>query len=376
MGVPGLLNYILEHRDCCVEYVDLIERARLQQPSASIDLLVDFHAFANYLLGKFNASLSMANPYASVQGGEYGLLDAWLRQLIADLKAVGVNLIWHVDAARGCCGKTDAQRSRLWMHRLRQEVQRRTEVLRWCSGYASDSGVAPDPSIRPVCLEQQMLASIRASGCPVHQAVRGEADYNLAQALLTNRQALAVLSNDSDLCVFRDSVLLPTELFDLHGDLGLGKEPQSISQGPLTERPLRLVVGLVSGPNVLKLLGFDRWDLLLDLSVIMGNDFTGPLLGNRDRLGNQLGVRDAVAVCKPEQSGDAGGPRLMLADIAAWLRSINGLANSREFERRLANDQRLRSAVEHSRQFYCLMLVEGVESLSSSVSRCPLEAHL
>ena len=55
MGIRGLLSYCLEHRQECVETVDLVEVAQQRQ---GIELLVDFYSFEHLLVRKFWKSLS------------------------------------------------------------------------------------------------------------------------------------------------------------------------------------------------------------------------------------------------------------------------------------------------------------------------------
>ena len=100
MGVRGLWTHCLENRAKCVEVVNLVDIAR---DRGGIEILVDFYCFEHYLIGKLNTTLNKVfrNPLLLVQGGEYKMIDEFIRKLFLDLKAVGITLVTVKDGAKG-----------------------------------------------------------------------------------------------------------------------------------------------------------------------------------------------------------------------------------------------------------------------------------
>ena len=92
-----------------------------------------------------------------------------------------------------------------------------------------------------------LLFSFSYIRCEVVQCSVGEADYVIARNM-RRPKAYAVISNDSDFCVFKDCHFIPNELFDLENDLQLGT-PQ------LPEKPIRLRCSMISSQKVVSSLG-------------------------------------------------------------------------------------------------------------------------
>ena len=83
--------------------------------------------------------------------------------------------------------------------------------------------------------------------CEVVQCCAGEADFVIARNM-RRPKAYAVISNDSDFCVFKDCRFILNELFDLENDLQLGT-PQ------IPEKPVRLRCSIISSQKVIESLG-------------------------------------------------------------------------------------------------------------------------
>jgi hypothetical protein len=125
---------------------------------------------------------------------------------------------------------------------------RKREIMQICAGQGNVVDLSDDNVIRGVCLEIQMVQTIRDAGCRIIQMPVGEADSLIARDFTEREKAYAVLSNDSDFCVFKDCRFIPNILFDMGGDLGLG-QPLA-----LPRKPERLMCGVVSAEGVQRML--------------------------------------------------------------------------------------------------------------------------
>ena len=109
--------------------------------------------------------------------------------------------------------------------------------------------LASDGNIRPVLLEVQMFSTLRRCGCEVIQCVSGEADYVVAKNLVEREKAFAVLSNDSDFCIFKGSRFICNELWDLNNEMGLGL-PSAV-----TRKPTCLLCEVITSDRLIQQLG-------------------------------------------------------------------------------------------------------------------------
>lgn len=247
MGVRGLLSACLEHQDDCSETVDLIEVAHQR---AGIELIVDFYSFEHMILLKFWTGLCRLreNDYLRILGGEYETLDNYVKKLVNDLKSLGIHLVFFIDGSKG--SSTEALRQKLdtWMNRHDQDVEKMTKVLNVLWGNADINDLPMDTNIRPVGLEDQFMAALKHCECEIHQTPAGEADLLVIRALHERTKAFAILSNDSDFCVFNNSKLIPVELFDVQNDLLLGQPVE------LPAKPLRLKSKVINTEKVMSML--------------------------------------------------------------------------------------------------------------------------
>ena len=94
------------------------------------------------------------------------------------------------------------------------------------------------------------------------QCYTGEADLVIAKNM-GRPKAFAVLSNDSDFCVFKDCRFVPNDLFDLENDLQLGAPH-------LPEKPLRLRCAVISSEKVVQSLGVRDLAILLSTTDNIG----------------------------------------------------------------------------------------------------------
>lgn len=248
MGIRGLLSYCREHIPTCADTIDLVEVARQRD---GILILVDFFSFEHLILEHFWRGLSdmCHNPYLQFDGGEYKTLDSYLSKFVNDLKSLGIGLKFYVDGSKGSSYEGTKQKLETWQRRHKEEVQRLREITDMCRGVFPVEHLHHEARMRPVLLEIQFKNTLKACGCTVQQLPSGEADYIIAQELQTNQKALAVLSNDTDFLVFRKGAMISNEMFDIHGDLQLGRPIL------LPEKPLRLVCHVLKAEKVAESLG-------------------------------------------------------------------------------------------------------------------------
>ena len=248
MGVRGLLSYLTERKDRCVEYVDLVEVARQQD---GIELLVDFYSFEHMLQRNLWKSLSLlsGNPYVRILGGEYAVLDQYVTKLVKDLQSVGIHLVMFIDGAKGSSQIGTQQKFETWKTRHYNDVKKLRDIMDICQNKKMIEDLPEDVNVRPVLLEVQLLETLKECNSTVVQCCAGEADFVIAQNMVTRPKAYAVISNDSDFCIFRDCKFISNSLFDLQNDLQLG-EPLL-----LPEKPIRLIAGIVSSERVVSMFG-------------------------------------------------------------------------------------------------------------------------
>ena len=240
MGIQGLLSYCLEHRAECAVFENLVD---VSARNRGIEILVDFYSFEHHLLSNFWKSLGSCsrNPYLRFLGGEYGAFDSYVSKLVSDLKALDIHLVMFIDGAKGSSKVVREQKFETWKYRHTQDLRTLHDLLDVVRGGKRIEDLAETQWVRPVLLEIQVLQTLKECGCEVVQISCGEADYVLARNLKKRPKAYAILSNDSDYCIFEDCKFIPLELFDVNKDLNLG----AIDQW-LPEKPIRLMCGILT----------------------------------------------------------------------------------------------------------------------------------
>ncbi len=248
MGVYGLMSHCLEHRKDCAQTVDLVDIARQR---GGIEILVDFYSFEHLLVASFWKSLTQVtrNPYLRVYGGEYTSLKNYVSKIITDLRSLDIHLVMFIDGSKGSSQVGTKQKLDTWKFRHRKDVEKLRDLMDVLKGNHSIHDVSESAFVRPVLLEVQVIQTLKECKCEIVQCSTGEADFVIARNLQSREKAFAVLSNDSDFCVFASCKFIPNDLFDLEHDLQLGGEHL------LPEKPLRLLVGILSTSRVADSLG-------------------------------------------------------------------------------------------------------------------------
>lgn len=328
MGVYGLLSHCLQHRDQCVEYVDLVEVAASK--ADGIEILCDFYCLEHMLVESFWRSLWLLSQNSCIEilGGEYSSLGEYVSKLICDLQSLKIRLVMYVDGAKGTMVHGLHQKWDTWEnrhHRDLAKMRERLNVLRTGHGLKEPF----TDNFRPVLLEVQLMETLKQCGCEVVHCVSFEADLVLAKNLASRPSAFAILSNDSDFCVFDNSCFIPFDLFDVKGNLGLGTNQR------LPTKPSSLEVGMMTSKKVWSFMGLQNQDEMIEFSILRGNDFTSSFMR---QLKHKVGL----------------GKGSQLVDAVDWIKKYHILNNNRTFADELARDRELKEAVDYSRKFYRL----------------------
>ncbi|KAL5005840.1 hypothetical protein ScPMuIL_016998 [Solemya velum] len=327
MGIRGLLSYCLGRKQQCGEIVDLVEVARQKN---GIEILVDFYSFEHMIYKSLWKGVSRVynNPYLRICGGEYASLDAYITEFINNLKSLDITLVFFFDANKG--SSTEATRRKLdtWFKRHDEDVKTLNSVMDVSRCLTNITDLPDTKSVRPVLLEVQVRNVLAKCGCECIPSTTGEADFLLAKALHDREKAYAILSNDSDFVVFKNCCFIPIDLFDINRDLQLG-------MSDLPEKPLQLKVGILFTERVQQLLQFATHEMMIDFSIVAGNDFTAPHM--RD-LHPQLDIQGRIDV----------------ESIAGWIRHYGKLENNPRLAEEMSYNVNFRGAVLHTRQFYSL----------------------
>ncbi|KAK3087147.1 hypothetical protein FSP39_002294 [Pinctada imbricata] len=332
MGVQGLLSCCLYKQDQTVQKTDLVEIARKSRQG--IEILVDYYCFQQLIMDKLWNGLEQLrnNPYLRILGGEYETAENFLRKFIQNLKHLNISLVFYVDPAPGCSMEALRQKMDTKISRHNQNMEKLNQIVDVCRGLKNMDEVRDILPIRPVCLEVQLFHVLKQCGCEIVQSLTGEADYLLAKDFYDREKAFAILSNDSDFCIFKDLRFIPHRLFDMDNDMKMG-EPIDI---PI--KPEKLTCGVLTSSKVMEVFGFRSHHLLVELSIVGGNDFTGEIM--RDGLRDKLDIR-----------GKKG-----IENIAGWLRHYKNVENHPVLMEEMSHNKAFAAAVQHSRQFYNLQL--------------------
>ncbi|XP_061197623.1 uncharacterized protein LOC133205770 [Saccostrea echinata] len=329
MGIRGLLGHCLRRRDECAEEVDLVAVAKSR---GGIEILVDFYSFEHMLLPKFWKGLSSLrnNEYLRILGGEYGSMDNFIRRFVEIFRQLKISFVFFLDATKGCSDANTQHKLDTWMKRHHREVSNLNEVINVCRGTKEMFDLEEQMFIRPVCLEIQIVETLKSCGCELIQSVTGEADFMIAKALHEREKAFVIWSNDSDFCIFKNCRFIPNELFDFLNSLQLGLPIE------VPVKPESVMCGIISTERVMNTFGFQSHHLMTELSIIAGNDFTSQYVV--DGLNEQLDLRGRKSV----------------ETFAEWVNRYKAIENHPMLSREMSHNFAFARSVEHSRLFYCL----------------------
>lgn len=321
MGVKGLWSFLAGK----VDPVDLFKVAREKD---GIEVLADFYAFENALLKSMWRVLDeevYGNYYLRLGLGEYETIDRYLTNVIYDLRSHGIEVVFYVDGARGSSTYQCERKLDKWKEGHKGLLKKLRHPLDVCSG--TKWGLHFEPSVLPVLLEAQFFHTLKKCKCEIHQLASGEVDYTVANDLVKRPKAYAILGNDTDFCIFKESVFIHVDLFEMPKDLGLGTGPTT----ELTSLPAKVI----TQEKLSDILGLKDHEELIEFAILCGNDFTSTEL-NRLNLKDKLGLRK-----KWEQH---------ISEVADWVKAYNKVEN----HPLVAQEEKLMRGVHYSRIFYSL----------------------
>ena len=300
MGVQGLLSVCLERQDECTEgKVDLVKIAKEKE---GIEIIVNFDFFQHEIVYQFLTGLSKlrGNPYLKILGGEYGSVDRYVTKLIEDLKSFGIELVFFVEESKGGSTETFKGKFDIWKERHEEMMCKNNQILDVCRGRMDiQEYMRKNLRVLPVVLKDQLLSAIKRCDCELNQIPGGEADLSLTRALMERKKAYAILSNDSDFCIFPEGRFIPIQLFDIEHHLHLG-QPAEVPQ-----KPLKLMVKVITTEKVMSMLEVPEHSIYFHLLALLPELFTKFIhvftdvfmtlikkalenfVGNRENSGNQ-----------------------------------------------------------------------------------------
>lgn len=346
MGISGLMSYCMRSKDAWCQYVDIFQ---VSKDRGGIEILVDYYAFQHFIMDKFWDGLikCSGNNILQYLGGEYGALDLFLSKLVKDLKSHGIQLVVFVDGAKGSSVVGTQQKMETWKSRHFTDLHKLSLVIKNLQGKQGCDKLREDElNIRPVLLEIQIFSTLKALN--VEMVFRsGEADFVLASHLQSRPKAFAILTNDSDFCLFENCCFIPVSQFDIDNNLKLGT-----SENWLSEDPAQIRCGLMLSRDIVNFLGLSNVQQLIDLGIVLGNDFTSSFV---KQLKYELGIRGS------------GGQALESG--LNWIKQCGCLENSDVVGKMMQRNRHFEEAVQRSRQFYTLTLPSDEQKFKGKTSQ-------
>ncbi|XP_059147218.1 uncharacterized protein LOC131934962 [Physella acuta] len=335
MGVSRLWSYLKANESSVLTEVDLVQVAK--EYPGGMKLLVDFYCWEHFIARCLRESLIevTGNPHLVFSGGEYKLMHEFLTNLIQEFRNVNIELVFYLDGAKGSAHFSTKHKLNTWKKRYFEEQRRLVRCFEYLRGQIPVSEIDRDHLTRPCLQEVQNVLTIQEAGCEIHLRVSGEADFALAKRMVEDDRVYAILSNDTDFCIFPNCVYLCLDYFDIHNDLGLRLNTLK------PQRPEKLICGVIHTESIMRLLKLPNHQALVELAVIGGNDFTLPFL-----LSNP--------VFKSQYFGQ-------FERLAYLINGYGCVERCEFFGTLMAQNQSFCDAVNHARQFYSLTLKDEEE---------------
>ena len=328
MGVQGLLTYI-EKNPATRWRVRLGQLAREVQEKTGeqVLLLCDSAAVVSWLLKSYDFSQicrGVLPPYSVMYGGDFRSYGARIASFARAIKHLGIVPVFFVDGSPGSDATDYMARFPGLKSRHDRAMEHCAVIQQVCDGnqdllqvqWSQQEGVWRQ--VRSALVEDRCTFVF----CP------GRATHNILQLMRTDGRVCGVLSADTDFAVALGSCLFHVKFFDTEDDLGISSET-------LCERPADVTCELVTPGTLSKALGVERVELLADLAILCGNDYT-ELLNSRLSPWLSLGLGD----CKIET-------------IAAWLQDQQVLLeNNQDICRIVARNPSYATAIQLSYSVY------------------------
>ena len=145
MGVKRLWTFLQENEKDIVQKVDLVPIAKFYENR--LKLLVDFDNFVYPLMHMFWDALHnlTGNHALALCGGEYDLLDTFLKNYIEALRSVNIEMVFYFDGGKGSSEVDTQQKMQTWESRHYQNQKRLVETFENIKGRQGDLYIFPAP---------------------------------------------------------------------------------------------------------------------------------------------------------------------------------------------------------------------------------------
>ena len=267
MGVHGLMDYIRSHlyRDQRAPRIDLVqeaEQARKKSGKHKALLLCDYAAVVRVLE---DAILKQQQPkFCGYYGCDTRLLAKLLKLFIELLDSIGVEPVFYAD------GPTDEKDCK-FEEKIKRQVQKSDRIGKWEENVTTKGSYKPEshiphPLCYPVC---DRVLKERKVKCLVANC---EADVVLIDHCKSRRNALGILSQDTDIAIAVGCRFLPLEFFSFEDVIEFQKGDIKLRDG-IRSLPCRYT----SREILSERLGV-RYDDMPWFAILCGNDYTRPYI--------------------------------------------------------------------------------------------------
>ena len=318
MGVYGLMEYIRKHphRDQIAPRVNLVqqaEQAKKRSGKHKALLLCDYAAVVRVLE---DTILKWQQPrLCGYYGCDTRLLAKQVELFIKSLRSINIEPVFFGDGPT--CDKELKH-----IEKRKRQVEKSDRIMEWeKTVMTNDSDKPKDNMPHPLCylvcdrvLKEQKVQCLVAN-C--------EADVVLINHYKSRRNALGILSTDTDIAIADGCRFLPLEFFDFEDVIGFQK-------GEIRDVIKSLPCRYTSREILSERLGV-RYDDMPLFAMLCGNDYTRPYVKYvRQRLGIKRSSAEEVAkwfhdrkVPHQERIGTIKRERGMEGFITAWQFSMD-----------------------------------------------------
>ena len=283
MGVYGLMDYIRKHphRDQIAPRINLVqqaEQAKKRSGKHKALLLCDYAAVVRVLE---DTILKWQQPrLCGYYGCDTRLLAKQVELFIKSLRSINIEPVFFCDGPTG-------DKELKHIDKKKRQVEKSDRIMEWettvlTNGSKEPKFHIPHPLCYPVCdrvLKEQKVECLVAN-C--------EADVVLINHYKFRRNALGILSTDTDIAIADGCRFLPLEFFDFEDAIGFQK-------GEIRDVIKSLPCRYTSREILSERLGV-RYDDMPLFAMLCGNDYTRPHVKYvRQRLGIKRASAEEVA---------------------------------------------------------------------------------